>query len=246
MLWNQCVPPAFYSFVKQLENFEDLLSQNVSFRGVNEVVMKFVALEFQNGHDLVNYFTNYYSTYQYTYSMLFPKYYSQNNKHVLRNKIKFTLCYDKWLATKKHEQIGKNPFNFNVSDNFEVIQRHQYEQNPIKIDNDNIFRADIPDTRQPLRTTIKKVDATDGSNKENIPPPPQNITTYPPASSLIYKCAPTMTSISDFDKKYSLPKIAKKARSNEKKIAARNQKKNILIEKLQANTEKMQALKKCK
>ena len=47
MLWNQCVPPAFYSFVKQLENFEDLLSQNVSFRGVNEVVMKFVALEFQ-------------------------------------------------------------------------------------------------------------------------------------------------------------------------------------------------------
>ena len=29
MLWNQCVPPAFYSFVKQPENFEYLLSQNV-------------------------------------------------------------------------------------------------------------------------------------------------------------------------------------------------------------------------
>ena len=70
---------------------------------------------------------------------------------------------------------------------FEVIQRHQYEQKPIKIDNDDIFRADIPDTRQPSRTTIKNVDATDGSNKENIPPPPQNITTYPPASPVIYK-----------------------------------------------------------
>ena len=50
--------------------------------------------------------------------MLFPKYYSQNNKHGMRNKIKFALCYDKWLATKKNEQIAKNPFNFNVSDNF--------------------------------------------------------------------------------------------------------------------------------
>ena len=102
MLWNQCVPPAFYSFVKQPENFEYLLSQNVSFRGVNEIVMKFVALEFQNGHDLVSYFTNYYSNYQYIYSMLFPKYYSQNNKHGMRNTIKFAL--DK----KKNDQIGKN------------------------------------------------------------------------------------------------------------------------------------------
>ena len=55
-----------------------------------------------------------------------------------------------------------------------------------------------------------------------------------------------MTSISDFDKKYSLPKIAKKVKNNEKKIAARNQKRNIWIKKLQGNTEKMQALKKCK
>ena len=53
-----------------------------------------------------------------------------------------------------------------------------------------------------------------------------------------------MTSISDFDKKNSLPKLAKKVKSNEKKIAPRNQKKNILIEKLKANTEKMQVLKK--
>ena len=85
MLWNQCVPPAFYSFVKQPENLEYLLSQNVSFRVVNEIVAKFVALEIQNGHDLVNYFTTYYSTYQYIYSMLFPKYYRQNNKYGLKN-----------------------------------------------------------------------------------------------------------------------------------------------------------------
>ena len=107
MLWNQCVPPAFYSFVKQPENFEYLLSQNVAFRGVNEIVAKFVALEIQNGHDLVNYFTTYYSTYQYIYSMLFPKYYRQNNKYGLKNKIKFALCYYKWLETKKMNKLGK-------------------------------------------------------------------------------------------------------------------------------------------
>ena len=78
-----------------------------------------------------------------------------------------------------------------------------------------------------MKTSIKKVDGTDGSNRENIPPllPPQNVAIYPPASPVIYKYAPTMAPISDFDKKYSLPKIAKKLKNNEKEIAARNKKK---------------------
>ena len=78
-----------------------------------------------------------------------------------------------------------------------------------------------------MKTSIKKVDGTDGSNRENIPPlpPPQNVAIYPPVSAVIYKYAPTMAPISDFDKKYSLPKIAKKIKNNEKEIAARNKKK---------------------
>ena len=106
MLWNQCVPPAFYSFAKQPENFEYLLSQNVSFREVNEIVMKFVSLEYQNGHDLTNYFT-YYSTNQYIYSMLFPKYYSQNNKYGFKNKIKFALLRQVARNQKKKNKLGK-------------------------------------------------------------------------------------------------------------------------------------------
>ena len=165
MLWNQCVPPNFYQFVKRPEIFEYLLSQNVSFRGVNDIVKKF-ALEPQNWHDLKNCFTAYYSTYQYIYLMLFPKYYSQNNKFGSKNKMKFALCYDRWMANKKQEQLGKNPFNFKVPDDFEIIQRHDYEQTPIKIDNDGVFRADVPDTRKPLQTAIKKVVAV--YNKEFI------------------------------------------------------------------------------
>ena len=59
MLWNQCVPPNFYQFVKRPEIFEYLLS----LRGVIDIVKKF-ELEPQNWHDLKNCFTAYYSTYQ--------------------------------------------------------------------------------------------------------------------------------------------------------------------------------------
>ena len=41
---------------------------------------------------------------------------------------------------QKNEQTGKNPFNFNVPDNFEIIRRHDYEQKPIQINNDEILR----------------------------------------------------------------------------------------------------------
>ena len=55
-----------------------------------------------------------------------------------------------------------------------------------------------------------------------------------------------MCSIPDFDQKYSLPKITKNPKVNEKKLAAREQKKKMLIEQLNKNTEKMRQIKKCK
>ena len=98
------------------------------------------------------------------------------------------------MANKKQEKLGKNPFNFKVPDGFEIIQRHDYEQTPIKIDNDGVFRADVPDTRKPLQIAIKKVDATDGStvnNKENISPSTEVFpSVYPPDSPVTYKYAP--------------------------------------------------------
>ena len=177
--------------------------------------------------------------------MLFPKYYSQNNKYGLKSKITFALCYDRWMGNKKQQELGKNPFNFKVPDNFEVVQRQEYEQKPVKIDNDDVFKADIPDIKRPLQTLIKKVDATDGAaeNKENIPPAEVFPSAYPAESTVTYKYAPTMVGFEDFDKKYFLPKQAKKVKNNEKKIAVRNQKMSFLYEKLKVKTEKMQAVK---
>ena len=43
MLWGQCVPKSFYDFIKLPDNFEYLLSQNVSFKGVNALINKFAS-----------------------------------------------------------------------------------------------------------------------------------------------------------------------------------------------------------
>ena len=101
-----------------------------------------------------------------------------------------------------------------------------------------------------MQTAIKKIDATDGTtvnNKENISLSTEVFpSAYPPDTPVTYKYVPTMVGFEDFDKKYFLPKVTKKIKSNEQKVAVRNQKKNILLQKLNVNTEKMQAIKKCK
>ena len=238
MLWNQRLPKAYYDYVKKPEIFEYLLNQNVSFRGVNAIVRQFVS-EPNNWLSLKNCFVAYYSTYQYIYSMLFPKYYSKNNKYGLKNKIKFAISYKRWRESQKQEQLAKNPFNFNVpvgaADKFEVVQRHEYEQKPISIDDDIEFKADVADTKV---VKMAAADATGGgSNKDSIMP-------YPPESPVTYKYAPTMCLIRELDRKYFLPKVAKNIKKNRRKKASiRSQQKKQLLEKLKVNTEKMEKLK---
>ena len=144
MLWEQCVPKAFYEFVKQSDNFEYLLLQNVSFKGVNALVKQF-ASQSNNWTSLKNCFSAYYLTYQYVYAMLFPKYYTQNNKLGMQNRIKLALCYERWRQTR---QVAKKPFNFQVENRPENYERFQFEQKPIKIDDDVEFRADVPDIKK--------------------------------------------------------------------------------------------------
>ena len=213
-------------------NFKYLLCQNVFFKGVKAILQQY-ASQPNNWLGLKNCFVVYYTTYQYIYSMLFPKYYSQNNKFGMKNRIKFALCSQRWRAK---QQLAKNPFNFDVGNRpnpLQVMERHEYEQKPIVIDDDIKFKTDAPDTKKK-----QQVDARDGGNKENIPPPPP-----PPAT---YAHVPTMCSIPEFDQKYSFPKVAKKPKTSKKKLAVREQKKKLLIEQLNKNTEKMRQIKKCK
>ena len=221
MLWNQCLPKSYYNYVKKSEIFEYLFNQNICYRGVNAIVRQFISQP-GNWEQIKKYFNEHYLNYQYIYFLLFPKYYSQSNKHGLKNKIKFAIAYDKWMESKKQEKLGKNPFNFAVPDKFEIVQRHEYEQKSIN----------VVDTK----TKRQKSDSTDGNfdeNKENGMP-------YPPELLVTDKYAPTMCSILEFDKKYFLPKVAKKIKSQEKmqkKVHQRSQQKKQLLDKLRLNTE---------
>ena len=224
MLWESCVPKSLYEFIKMPDNFEYLLSQNVSFKGA-KVILQQYASQPNNWLGLKNCFVVYCTTYQYAYSMLFPKYYSQNNKFWMKSRIKFALCSQRWRAK---QQLAKNPFNFDVGnrpDPLQVVERHEYEQKPIIIDDDIKFKADAPDTKKK-----QQVDAMDGGNRESIPLPP------PPPSTYAY--ASTMCSIPEFDQKYSLPKVDKKPKTNDKILTVREQKKKLLTEQLNKNSDK--------
>ena len=110
------------------------------------------------------------------------------------------MCFERWLAKKRNQELGKNPFNFAVPD----FERHPFEQIPIteeitfKDDYEN--RADVPDTRKNLPPS---------ANKENIPPYPSS--EPKPQQRFLY--SPTMVATREhlnnyqqqFDKKHKLP-----------------------------------------
>ena len=125
------------------------------------------------------------------------------------------------------------------------MQRHEYEQKPIKIYDDIEFKSDVVDTK--VKKNKQKTDSTDGNfSSENTSKNKENIMPYPPESPVTYKYALTMCSIPEFDKKYFFPKVAKKIKVQEKKAQERSQQKKQLLEKLKVNTEKMEKNKKCK
>ena len=134
MIWNACMSKNFYGFIKKPENFEYLLSQNASFKGANKLVAQY-ASDSTNYLNLKNALAAYYSIYQYVYSTLFPKYYSNNNKYGIKVKIKFALCYERWLMNKREQQhLGKNPFNFKADpDNIEIFSVMNMNRNQFKL-----------------------------------------------------------------------------------------------------------------
>ena len=108
--------------------------------------------------------------------MLFPLNYLQSNKHGIKLRNAFSLCFSEWRteeARKDQERkyLGKNPFNFTV---YEKETRHQFEQKPIKDD----FKVEVinkESVEQVKPISIKnddkyKADVIDSDNKEYIPP----------------------------------------------------------------------------
>ena len=127
MLWEEWLPKGFYEHIKKPENFELLNSERLTFKHAKNIVYAYVQLP-DVWSEMAHYVSEHHSNYQYVYSLLFPKSYLQRNKYGQQSRIKFALSFNKWQQRKMNEEIGKNPFNFNVAN----VLRHPCEQIPIK------------------------------------------------------------------------------------------------------------------
>ena len=187
---------------------------------------------------MLKYVKDHHSNYQYVYSLLFPKNYLQTNKHGIKNRNNFALCFTEWENEKLAQQRGKNPFNFNVPN----VERHPYEQKPIKDDFkiEQVLRPiEKPKFNKPQNDDKLRADVVDSSNKENIPP-----LAY---SNEQYKFTPTMVNVrEEFDQKYNLPRVKKPNLKTQEKIEARNKKKEELKVKLVEIEDKMKLINKTK
>ena len=186
MMWEKCIPASSYAYIKKTENFGLLHSEKLTFKQVKTLVQSYIQMP-GTWSDMTRYFSSYHTIYHYVYSLLFPKYYTQNNKYGMQSRINFALFFEGWRQRKRNEETAKNPFNFVVAE--EVI-RHPYEQEPIT--NDDEFKVDVPDTRKKLPPS---------ANKENIPPYPS----AEPTPTYVY--SPTMVGIKQFEKQFKLPKV---------------------------------------
>ena len=95
MLWQHCMPPSLHEYIKKPENFEKLCSGNESFKHAKLIIKGFISIS-KLYYELNFYFKNFANTYQYIYSVLFPKYYVNNDKFGIQNKVQFTMHYQNW------------------------------------------------------------------------------------------------------------------------------------------------------
>ena len=144
MLWEECLPNSYLQHLKKPDNFELIYSEKANFKQVKNVVGQYMCIS-ENCQQLCLSFKKYHDIYQYIYAHLFPKTYSK--KTGFHKKVQFTQYFNAWKQKKMQQSLGKNPFNFNVSESY----RHPMEQKPItqeiNIYDDLEFQADVADEK---------------------------------------------------------------------------------------------------
>ena len=114
MLWRECIPPAFYRFICQEDNFRYLNGQDVSQLGVLEIVGKFADQDKNNLRLLQQCLANCKDIFQYVYSCTYPKIYTTSEKRGIDMKSNFYILFktfkDKMIM--KQQQLAKRAKNF--------------------------------------------------------------------------------------------------------------------------------------
>ena len=106
MLWEECLPNYFYSYVKKPENFELLHAQKVTFKNIKIMISKYFEIPGAY-NELIQYMQQNHGISRYVYSFLFPRSYMQNNQHGIQTNINFTLCFERWRKKKEINKLAK-------------------------------------------------------------------------------------------------------------------------------------------
>ena len=129
MLRRECIPPAFYRFICQEDNFRYLNGRDVSQPRVLEIVGKFVDQDKNNLRLLQQCLTNYKDIFQYVYSCTYPEIYTMSEKRSIDMKSNFYILFktfkDKILI--KQQQLAKRAENFEAERN----EESEFEQKPL-------------------------------------------------------------------------------------------------------------------
>ena len=130
MLCRECIPPAFYRFICQEENFRYLNGREVSQPGVLEILGKFVDEDKNNLHLLQQCLANYKDIFQYVYSYTYPQIYTMSEKRGIDMKSNFYILFktfkDKLLL--KQQQLAKRAENLEAGERKEEFE---HEQKPL-------------------------------------------------------------------------------------------------------------------
>ena len=130
MLWRECIPPEFYRYICQDENFKYLNGRDVSQPGVLEIVGTFIDQNKDNLRILQKNLANYKDIFQYVYSHVFPKIYSTTEKRSIDLKSNFHILFKSYREKLmlRQQQLAKQPIDFET----ERQEVCKFEQKPIK------------------------------------------------------------------------------------------------------------------
>ena len=114
MLWRECVPPEFYRYICEDENFKYLNGRDLSQPGVLEIVGNFIDQGKENFRMLQKNLANYKDIFQYVYSHVFPEIYATSEKRGIDLKSSFHIMFKTYRDKMMIRQLAlvKNSANY--------------------------------------------------------------------------------------------------------------------------------------
>ena len=101
MIWKECMPPAFYEYICQEENFLYLNGKNVLQPRISEIITDFLKQSEKNHVILRNNLSQFKNIFQYVYSNVYPEIYSSTKRRGFNLKSTFHIVVKAYKDKKK-------------------------------------------------------------------------------------------------------------------------------------------------